>query len=82
MQVDISKLHNRPAEDDSDLTFGDRLRAVRKARGLTCQALADKAGIGKSTIGFYEKKGTIPNVSTLELICKALKVSASDLLGF
>ncbi len=82
MKVDISKLYNRPAEDDSDLTFGDRLRAVRKARGLTYQTLADKAGMGKSTLVFYEKKGTLPNVATLELICKALKVSASDLLGF
>lgn len=82
MPIDINKLHKRPEVDFSDLTFGDRLKAVRKARGLTCQALADKAGIGSSTISFYEKRGVLPNVSTLELMCKALGVSASTLLGF
>lgn len=82
MKIDINKLHMPSDEDFSCLAFGDRLRAVRKARGLTYQALADKAGIGKSTIAFYEKMGTLPNVATLELICKALGVSASDLLGF
>lgn len=82
MSIDINKLHNQPDINYSGLNFGDRLRAVRKARGFTYQTLADVAGMGKSTLVFYEKKGTLPNVATLELICKALKVSASDLLGF
>lgn len=59
MPIDINKLHKQPSEDYSDLTFGDRLRAVRRARGMTCQVLADKAGIGSSTIGFYEKRGVL-----------------------
>lgn len=82
MSNDMNKLHMPTAEGYSDLTFGDKLKAVRKARGLTRKALADRAGIGVSSIVFYENQGVLPNVSTLELICKALSVSAFDLLGF
>lgn len=82
MKIDTNKLHIPTDEDYSELLFGDRLKAVRKARGLTRKALADKVGIGESSIAFYENQGVLPNVSTLELICKALSVSASDLLGF
>lgn len=54
MTSDMNKLHMPTTEDYSDLTFGDKLKAVRKARGLTRKALADRAGIGESSIVFMK----------------------------
>ena len=79
---EVRKINNLQSEDFSDVSFGERLKAVREARGYTYRGLANKAGIAKSTIYFYETKGYMPNVTTLELLCKALNISASDLLGF
>ena len=82
MSIDINKLQMPPSEDYSELTFGDRLRAVRKARGLTQIQLAEKAGIGQCMVSFYERDEVLPGLAILEWMCKALKVSATDLLGF
>lgn len=69
-------------ENRTELTFGDRLKAVRKARGLTQKQLAVKAGIGQCMVSFYERGENLPGIPALEWICKSLNVSASDLLGF
>lgn len=57
MSIDINKLHNQPDINYSGLNFGDRLRAVRKARGLTYQQLADAAGMGKAHWFSMKRKG-------------------------
>ena len=80
--ININELKEPPQEDYSDLTFGDRLRAIRKARGLTQGELAIKSGIHRNIIGDYERDETIPTITRVEWLCKALNVSASDLLGF
>ncbi len=82
MPIDINELHKQPSEDFSDLTFGDRLRAVRKARGLTQIQLAEKAGISQCMVSFYERDEVLPGMPHLEWMCIVLKVSATDLLGF
>ena len=68
--------------DDIELTFGDKIRVIRTARGLSQAQLAEKIGIETFQISCYERGKMHPNINTLEWICKALKVKASDLLGF
>ena len=82
MKVDANILRQPDKEDFSKLTFGERLRAIRKARGFSQDDLAKKVGIHRNMISNYERDITIPTVSRLEWFCKALGVSASDLLGF
>ena len=68
--------------DDIELTFGEKIRVIRNARGLTQSQLAEKIGIMTLQISLYETGKMHPNINTLEWICKALNVKASDLLGF
>lgn len=63
-------------------TLGERLKAIRKEKGLKQYKLAEKIGIYTSQLSRFERGLTIPNVATLEWICKALNVSASELLGW
>ena len=63
-------------------TFGQRLRRIRKEKGLTQRTLAEKVGVNQHLISHYERETNKPNVTTLEWICEALGVTATELLGF
>ena len=43
------------------MTLGERIRSLRKARGMTQQELADKLHTTKQTIGKYEQ-GIVTNL--------------------
>ena len=66
----------------SELSFGDRLRAVRKARGLTQSQLADKAGVTQCLVSTYERNAALPGLAVFEWLCIALGVPSSELIGF
>jgi transcriptional regulator with XRE-family HTH domain len=63
-------------------TFGQRLRRIRKEKKLTQTALGKKAGIPSHFISDYELGKVFPKCHTLEWLCKALDVTATELLGF
>ena len=44
--------------------FGERLRRLRKAKGLTQQELADQIGCAQRVIVYYEREGRIPPSAT------------------
>lgn len=52
--------------------LGEKLRRLRKAKGLTQGELAEKAGVGINTIVRYETGKNSPKVEILELITKEL----------
>jgi transcriptional regulator with XRE-family HTH domain len=59
----------------------DRLREERRRAALTQGELADKAGVGITTIVRIEKgEITEPRVSTLRKLAQALGLEARDLL--
>lgn len=59
--------------------LGEKLRALRKARGLTTQELADKVAVSQSYISRFENKRAVPDVALLADILHALN---SDLASF
>lgn len=63
-------------------TFGKRLKAVREKRGLSTTQFCVKTGISLGQLLDYEKDYRRPSLQTLEWICQALGVTASELLGF
>ena len=52
----------------------DRLKEVRKALGLTQQAMADKLGLKRNTIGVYEIGASTPSDRTISDICRIYNV--------
>lgn len=57
--------------------LGKRLKAVRTERGYTQESLAYKADLSLSQIGRIERGTINPTISTLNHICKTLKVDLS-----
>jgi transcriptional regulator with XRE-family HTH domain len=60
--------------------MGDRLRAERRAHGLSLRELATRLGVSPSLISQVETGRATPSVSTLYAIAAELSVSLDDLL--
>lgn len=61
--------------------FGRRLAAIRKERGITQAQLGNAAGVSNRVIAYYETESDQPPGALLVDLCKALHVSADELLG-
>ncbi len=61
--------------------FGRRLAAIRKERGITQAQLGDAVGVSNRVIAYYETESDQPPGALLVDLCKAMKVSADELLG-
>lgn len=70
-----------PAKKTPKSSFGERLYALRKARGLTQIQLAEAAGITQRVISYYETEAELPPASALVTLARILHVSTDELLG-
>ena len=61
--------------------FQDMLIYFRKRAGLSQAELAEKIGVGRSTIGMYENGNRQPDFETLEALADFFNVNMSTLLG-
>ncbi|WP_431090110.1 helix-turn-helix domain-containing protein [Paenibacillus sp. 8b26] len=61
---------------------GTRIRDLRKSKGLSQEALAEKAGFNSSYIGFIERAERNISLKNLEKIAKALNVGVYQLLTY
>lgn len=61
--------------------IAQKIRILRKTRGLTQQQLADKLSVKRATISNYEIGRRSPHIKELEEIAEALNVSL-DYFGF
>lgn len=62
--------------------FGDRIRKLRKDKGLSQEQLADEANIERSYMGTIERGERNPTLLKVYRIAKALKTKSSDILPF
>ena len=62
-------------------TFGERLRSIRKDRGMTQEDIAAQIGVTKQTISQYERDVRRPDPNMLADIGDILHVSVDYLLG-
>lgn len=63
------------------MDFGSRLKELRKQSGLTQQQLADRIGVSKSVVSFYELKERAPSPEVLMKLSYIFHVSTDYLLG-
>lgn len=61
--------------------LGQKVKKLRKERGLLQVELADIVGVSTGYIGSIEQGIRYPSLKVLEKIAKALKTSLSNLLG-
>ena len=61
--------------------LGARVRTLREAAGLTQEALATAAGIGRATMIRLENRKHPPKLSTLRAIAQVLGTTVEDLLA-
>ena len=62
------------------LYIGDKLREIRKRALLTQQQLADKSGVGVTTIIRVERNQVEPQARTIRKLAEALGVEPHELL--
>ena len=68
------------AEMSFDL--GERLRTVRKERGLSQRELAKKTGVTNGTISLIEKNKISPSVASLKRILDGFPMTLSGFFGY
>lgn len=61
-------------------TMGGRITARRRAKGLTQQELADCLDVTSKAISKWETNEGCPNIKTIPALCKALGMTADELL--
>ena len=62
--------------------FGERVRELRRARGLSQEELAFKAGVHRTYLGGIEQGTRNPALNNIAAIAKALGVSLPELFSF
>ncbi|MFD0713328.1 helix-turn-helix domain-containing protein [Paenibacillus sp. GCM10027626] len=62
--------------------IGERIRQIRKEKGLTQEELAEKAGINASYMGTVERGDRNISIETLEKIIQGLDITPTDLFQF
>lgn len=70
----------RPATKAAPL-FGQRLSAVRKAKGITQRELADRLNTTREMVDYYERRAVNPALEVVRGCAKALNVPVIELLG-
>jgi transcriptional regulator with XRE-family HTH domain len=66
---------------DIAVRFGARLRELRKARGLSQEALADLCGLDRTYVGGIERGERNVALRNIERIAEALGLSISALMA-
>lgn len=63
------------------VNFGERLKDLRKSNGLTQQQLADRLGVAKSVVSYYESGDRFPSYDVLIKIAQRFHVTTDYMLG-
>ena len=61
--------------------IGQKIRKIRKEKGLTVQTVASRAGVSKGLISRIENSRTVPSLPVLIAIIKGLEVSLNAFFG-
>jgi transcriptional regulator with XRE-family HTH domain len=62
------------------MTFGERLKSLRKERKLSQQELSDRIGINRATYARYETNDNQPDFDTLRKLAEFFEVTVDYLL--
>lgn len=61
------------------ISFGNRVRELRKSRGLSQESLANLAGLDRSYIGGVERGDRNISLNNIQKLSKALNINIAEL---
>lgn len=61
--------------------FSEKLKTIRKTKGLTQEELAGKLNVVRQTVSKWEKGLSVPDADMLIKIAEIFEISVSELLG-
>lgn len=64
------------------IQLGEKIKTLRKARGLSQNALAQYLGVSFQTVSKWETGATMPDIALIPAIASFFHVSTDDLFGF
>lgn len=80
MSYDESDHHGQATQNNTaDFNVGIRLRAVRKARGMRIEEVAEQVGVSKSFISRLERNVTQASIATLLKVCEVVGITPAKL---
>ena len=62
--------------------MGEKLRQLRRKKGLSQEAVAKELGISRQAVSKWETDLDQPDLDNLKKICEILEISADELLGY
>lgn len=65
-------------KDDHGFDVGERLKALRKSKGLSQRKLARRSGVSNGTISLIEQNKISPSVASLKHLLSGMHVSISE----
>lgn len=65
----------------NQVKIGAFIADMRKSRGMSQRQLADEIGVTDKAVSKWETGKSLPEISTMESLCKVLKVSLNELLS-
>ena len=63
-----------------ELTLGKRIGQLRRAKGITQEALAEKLGVTPQAVSKWENDGSCPDIALIPELAKILGISTDELL--
>jgi len=78
--VDVGADDRAGAQQQRRRAFGDRVRALRSAQGLSQEALAERAGLHRTYVGSVERGERNVSLDNIHALADALEVAAGDLV--
>ena len=63
------------------MTLGEKIWRLREERGLSQEELAERLDVSRQTVSNWENDKATPDAVKLGLLCKALGVSADEMLA-
>ena len=61
--------------------FGNRIREIRKSKGLSTENLAMMINKSQSIVSRYESGAVLPDAETITILCDALEITENDLFN-
>lgn len=68
-------------KDPRLVSFGEKVRKIRKEKGLSQEALADLADIDRSYMGHIERGNQNITITKMHQIAEALEIPVQELLN-